>query len=138
MAAASRKPLVATTDDQATSPPQVLPPDFEFKLSHNIPIPVKVRGTPKTAHAFTSLFDAASHNSAFFVPLAYWLARGRSVEETPLSWQKATISGTFVAWRKKDASRDKLRLTTIAREVGDDPEFPQLAGVRAWVVDTTR
>lgn len=141
MARTAAAPKPASDDIPPEGPPQVLPPDFSFAVSKNVPIPEKAaRATPKTAHAFAAHFENMGHNDSIFVPLAYWLGRpGRTVDNTPPSWQKATISGLFVAFRKKaPEKRSNLRLTTIAREVGEDPEFPQLAGVRAWVVDTTR
>lgn len=116
-----------------------LPDTFTFSISRNVPIPEKVRKTPTTAHTFVAEFDRMGHNDSMFIPSAYWLKRGVKPENaTKGQWQKQTISGLFAAWRKKDESRSKLRLVTVARDVNEDQEFPAFAGVRAWVVDTTR
>ena len=127
-----------------------LPADFTFTVSENVPIPETAGRTRATQHAFAVHYDTMGHNSSFFVPLAYFLGRPaganlpkRTIESTPLSKVRDLVQATFVAWKRKGTeveveAKRKWRLVTVARELGQDPEYAQMAGVRAWKVDTTR
>ncbi len=116
---------------------------FNFSIARNIPIPDKA-ATRKigVAHAFVGEFDRMGHNDSLFIPTEYWTSRDGIKPENAVkpSWQKQTIGGLYNVWRKKEEARAKLRLVTMERDPtsNPDPEFPAMAGVRCWVVDTTR
>lgn len=144
------KSAAAKKDDneKVTGPASLVPPlpaDFEFKVSQDIAIPETAgkRATPVSTHPFAAFYDTMGHNGSFFVPLAYFLTReGRTVENTTPAKMKDIVQATFQGWRnKKEADgsdRKHWRLVIVHREIGQDAEFPNMTGVRAWKVDTKR
>lgn len=141
------------TDESTTEPTPAslipaLPADFAFTVSENVLIPEAAPRYRPPSHPWVELYDKMGHNSSFFVPVSYWITkRERTAENTPFSWQAQTIRTTFNDWKKKGSAglkagetnpREKWSLTTIHRELGADPEFPTMAGIRAWKVDSTR
>jgi hypothetical protein len=147
-AQATPTPAPEAPDAAAPSEPEALipalPKDFKFAINENVVLPEVPRAQRTSTHPWVPLFPNMGHNSSFFVPVAYWITeRGRTLDTTPFSWQKNTLSLGFTDYKKKGTpaeveAKKKWRLVTVARELGQDAEFPQFAGVRAWKVDTTR
>lgn len=135
-------------DTQEPSPESMvpaLPEGFEFTISHNIPIPETASAPRTTQHPFALKYDALGHNDSFFAPLAYFLTRpNRTVENTTFAKMKDIINVTFTAWKNKgteqeqEAKKNRWRLVLVARELGQDPEYPNMTGIRAWKVDKSR
>lgn len=121
-----------------------LPEGFSFTISTNVAIPEKAAAVRASSHPFAAKFSEMGHNDSFFVPLAYFLTReGRTIENTPASKQKDIVGITFNAWRKKGTETEqegkkKWRLVMVTRDLGEDPEYPNMTGIRAWKVDTSR
>lgn len=136
----------ATDTTESTEPsPEALvpafPDDFSFAVEQNMPIPMSAkRKGPTESHPWVAGFEKMQHNDTFFVPLSYWITkRGRTVDTTDFDWQKNAIRNSFMGFKKSlGAGGAKYRLVVVARELKEDPTYPNHTGVRAWLVDNTK